>query len=125
MSVEQIIAEGTTVHFNPDRESAKEWMVRKSAKPSNTILCVDGFSMSVIAGSGTYCAPRPGQATGTPYDYEGPFAAVEVGYPSERPEPWSDWAEYCEDPGEPTNTVYGYVPVAMVRALIDLHGGEV
>ncbi|MYR30528.1 MULTISPECIES: hypothetical protein [unclassified Streptomyces] len=99
----------------------------------NRIRCADGFSLSVIAGAGYYCQPRPallpglpsGLAHGAPADYPGPYTQVEVGFPSERPEPWSDWAEHVEDPDEPTRTVYSYVPVEIVRALIDSHGGEV
>jgi hypothetical protein len=96
----------------------------------NKVRCVDGFSLSVIAGEGTYCAPRPDRYGGlgdAPGDYPGPYTAVEVGYPSERPEPWDEpggWRSYAEDGNDPTETVYGYVPVELVRALIAAHGGE-
>jgi hypothetical protein len=98
----------------------------------NRIQCVDGFNLSVIAGRGYYCTPRPallsglpdGLASSAPSDYRGPYTAVEVGYPSERPEPWDEWSQRCEDEERPTSTVYGYVPVDMVRALIEAHGGE-
>lgn len=98
----------------------------------NDITCVDGFALSVIAGRGTYCTPRPDWPFegGTSADYSGPYTHVEVGFPSERPEPWEPvdgpecWQRYAEDPEEPTETVYGYVPVALVRHLIELHGGE-
>lgn len=105
------------------------------------ITCADGFSMSVIAGGGAYSTPRPaicsrrvpGMCPGTRLpmlnqvecSYTGPFTEVEVGFPSQRPEPWADlWRGYADGPGDPTETVYGYVPVQMVRDLIDLHGGE-
>lgn len=84
----------------------------RSTGVSNGITCVDGFKLSVIAGGGAYCTPR----NSTPY------AAVEVGYPSERPEPWEEWSKYSE--AEDGSSVYGYVPVAMVRTLIASHGGE-
>jgi hypothetical protein len=103
------------------------------------VTCADGFHLSVIAGGGTYCSPRPALC-GTPHGrhteyrfpftsdapctYPGPFTEVEVGYPSERPEPWDQWQPLCEDPREPTDTVYGFVPVTLVRALIAAHGGE-
>ena len=32
---------------------------------------------------------------------------------------------YCEIPETPTETVYGYVPVGIVEALIESHGGMV
>jgi hypothetical protein len=95
----------------------------------NWITCADGFRLSVIAREGVYCTPRPRisniAVTGdVPSDYPGPFIAVEVGFPSSRPEPWDEWREYVEDDTDPTGTVYGYVPVALVRALIESHGGE-
>ena len=94
----------------------------------NKIACKDGFTLSVIAGRGTYCIPRPGWPFGeprVPNDYPGPYTAVEVGFPSERPEPWDEWVKYIDSPeDDPTGTVYGYVPVDMVRALIAAHGGE-
>lgn len=85
------------------------------ARISNKITCKDGFKMSVIAGGGTYSSPR--------YAEHGPFEAVEVGFPSLRPEPWDTWAEYAENEDEPTQTVYGWVPVQLVRDLIEAHGG--
>lgn len=118
------------------------------ADSSHIIECVDGFRLSVIAGGGTHCTPRPVMCTcwyyrdgglegepfafepsflsdEVPHDFPGPYRAVEVGFPSARPEPWRTWIEYAEEPTEPTKTVYGYVPVEMVRELIALHGGEV
>lgn len=100
--------------------------------PSSKITCADGFTLSVIAGGGTYCTPRPsllpgesdGLCSNVGSDYPGPYTEVEVGFPSARPEPWGQWQEWAEDTAEPTDTVYGYVPVEAVRALIALHGGE-
>lgn len=92
----------------------------------NWITCVDGFRLSVIAGMGCYCAPRPDWPfeDGAAEDYAGPYTHVEVGFPSERPQPWDDWAEWCESPDDPTGTVYARVPVDAVRALVVSHGGE-
>lgn len=98
----------------------------------NRITCADGFTLSVIAGPGTYCSPRPallqglpdGLVSDAPSDFPGPYTAVEVGFPSARPEPWDEWVQRAEDDEHPTGTVYGYVPVEMVRALIESHGGE-
>jgi hypothetical protein len=98
----------------------------------NRITCADGFHLSVIAGGGTYCTPRPafrpGPADGitshVASDYRGPYTTVEVGFPSERPEPWDEWASYVDSSEEPTKTVYHYVPVELVRALVASHGGE-
>lgn len=103
MTLEQIIDKGT------------RGTDYKSTGVSNMVRCADGFHMSVIAGGGAYTIPR---------DCEGPYDAVEVGFPSARPEPWAVWERYCESPEAPTDTVYGFVPVAMVRDLVELHGGE-
>lgn len=118
--LERIIAEGTFRALS----SMENW---KTGKPSNHLVCTDGFKLSVVAGDGTYCSPRPsdygfGDVPGT---YEGPYTAVEVGFPSARPEPWDQWSEWCENPEDPTATVYNYVPVDAVRALIAHHGGLV
>ena len=114
----------------------------------NRLETRDGFSLSVIAGGGTYCTPRPAMCIpelegvlsmgltcpvapepSFMYDvwcnYPGPYTHVEVGFPSERPEPWGDWEEYCEDESRPTETVYPYVPALLVIELINLHGGEI
>lgn len=98
----------------------------------NRITCADGFSLSVIAGRGNYCTPRPSILPGAlyagledvPSDYPGPYTEVEVGFPSARPEPWAAWGKYAESPEDPTQTVYAYVPVDTVHALIESHGGE-
>ena len=85
------------------------------AKQIPRITCTDGFGLSVQAGELLYSTPR---------DDAGPWTHVEVGFPSERPEPWDVWAKYVDDQDKPTDTVYGYVPVAIAEALIALHGGE-
>lgn len=104
VKLERIIAEGTGAYVE-----------RAKGKLSNQINCADGFRLSVIAGEGAYCAPRV---------HEGPYSHVEVGFPTERPEPWTQWEAWCREPVDPTETIYTYVPVDAVRALIALHGGE-
>lgn len=131
MSLEQTIADGYgTLHPVHNR-----WSVDRT----NMVVCHDGFEMSVVAGPGAYCTPRPvtlasiepdGLFAEVPYEYPGPYSHVEVGFPSQRPEPWEPvdgeecWSKYAEEPDWPTETVYGYVPVALVRHLVALHGGE-
>jgi hypothetical protein len=78
------------------------------------VKCADGFSMSVQANFGAYCEPREDNAL----EYE----EVEVGYPSVVEPLLNKWAE---SPDRPTDTVYGYVPVDVVRAVILKHGGIV
>ena len=89
---------------------------QRFAKPIPRIECANGFSLSVQAGEFLYSDPR---------EDAGPWRAVEVGFPSGTPEPWDEWQAYAENEADPTGTVYGYVPVVMVEALIALHGGEV
>lgn len=126
--LERIIATGNRGHGHPNGV--------------NHIRCVDGFTVSVIAGGGTYCTPRPAlcihgvvpDADPAPVvdsilgdascDFPGPYTAVEVGYPSELPEPWEEWSSYAEAPDAATSTVYAWVPVDLVRALLAAHGGE-
>jgi hypothetical protein len=88
--------------------------------PDSVIVCKDGFRLSVIAGEAVYSSPRVefGES------YRGPYKAVEVGFPSARPEPWERWETYAEEPSRPTETVYSYVPVEEVAELIASHGGE-
>jgi len=67
--------------------------------------------MSVQVGAYAYC---------TPSSDVGPWTRVEVGYPSQiEPLLWP-WAEL---PGDWTDTVYPHVPVEVVLAVIELHGG--
>jgi translation initiation factor 2B subunit (eIF-2B alpha/beta/delta family) len=50
------------------------------------------------------------------------YTEVEVGYPN-RMEPLLQ--QYCEEPDKPCDTVYGYVPAALVSLVITKHGGLV
>ena len=78
------------------------------------VTCADGFRVSVQASEYHYCTPRETTSR---------YSSVEVGFPSERPEPWDKWSEYAEAVESPTDTVYGCVPAALVRDLIASHGG--
>lgn len=76
------------------------------------LKCADGFSISVQGHRGAYSCPRD--------DFADEYTAVECGFPSAH-EPLLD--EYQEGDGDPTDTVYGYVPVSVVLAVIEKHGG--
>ena len=76
------------------------------------IKCTDGFTISVQGSNGSYCDPRE--------DLADHYYEVECGFPNATPEYIMDYAENEDDP---TETVYGYVPVELVEKLIDLHGG--
>jgi len=70
------------------------------------ITCQSGLSMSVQASHFHYCEPR---------DDSGPYSHVEVGYPSRAIEAL---LPYAENPAVPTDTVYPYVPVGIVEAIL-------
>ena len=80
-------------------------------KMYGAIYCNNGFSMSVQANDGAYCSPR---------NNEGPYTAVEVGMPNRAEPLLMQWAE---DPGEPTETVYGWVPSEVIWQVIEKNGG--
>ncbi|MFA5377810.1 MAG: hypothetical protein WC455_18815 [Dehalococcoidia bacterium] len=96
------------------RETRKPWTTPSGFTGINIrpkIECADGLILSVQASHGHYCTPR---------EDEGPYTAVEVGYPSEA---IPEFMEYCESPERPTDTVYGWVPFEVVEAVIEKHGG--
>ena len=78
------------------------------------IRCVDGFNISVQAHSGSYCQRNTA----------GDLLTVECGFPSTTPKTAElrNYAE-CFDGADYTETVYGYVPVEVVLAELDAHGG--
>ena len=77
------------------------------------ITCVSGLTFSAQASVAHYCLPRNGT---------GPWEEVEVGFPSERVE---EFMAYADNPDNPTDTVYGWVPVEVVEAVVNNHGGIV
>lgn len=82
-------------------------------KLNKTIICADGFAMSVQASDSAYSIPR---------DNKGPYTAAEVGYPTETE---SLLMEYVEDESRPTDTVYPYVPASRITLVVAKHGGIV
>lgn len=77
------------------------------------IVCKDGVTLSVQASNHHYCSPRTNDA---------PWSTVEVGFPSVVPP--QAWEQYADEWSDPKGTVYGYIPVELVREFIKLHGGE-
>lgn len=77
------------------------------------VFCPDGLSVSVQASEYAYSSPR---------DREGPWSSVELGFPSEAP--GAAIMQYAEQPDQPTETVYGYVPIAIVEEWLAAHGWE-
>jgi hypothetical protein len=80
------------------------------------IGCKDGFTMSVQASETHYSEPT---------DNRGPYTKVEVGYPSEFEELLWPYVDGDPEYANPTMVVYSYVPVAVVLAVIEKHGGRV
>jgi len=70
-----------------------------------------GFGASVQASETNYCIPR---------DNTGPYTHVEIGFPT-APEPLI--CGYADEPDRPTETVYGYIPAGLLKALVIKHGG--
>ena len=79
------------------------------------IVCVDGFEMSVQVGSHLYSTPKKVAKR---------YSAVEIGFPSEYEPLIEEFAEgsFDETP-DYTDTVYPYVPVAVVNKVLKKHGG--
>ena len=69
------------------------------------IICADGFSMSVQASSKHYCLPQE--------DGLEKYSHYEVGFPSEQPTYFADYA---------TGSIYPWVPVEYIVAEINYHG---
>lgn len=93
------------------KEGFSPRMLAEGYRQVKSIVCADGLRISVQASNTHYCTPRNGV---------GPWVAVEVGFPSERVE---EFMEYAEEPERPTDTVYGWVPVEVVEAVVNAHGG--
>lgn len=75
------------------------------------VTCQNGLTLSVQASSTHYCEPR---------NNEGPYTHVEVGFPNRKLEALM---EYAESFTRPIDTVYAFVPVALVEQVILENGG--
>lgn len=90
------------------------YFVGKKLSIRPKVICKDGFKISIQASEYHYCSPRTNEAT--LYD------KVELGYPSEKEDLIM---EYAEDDNDPTEIVYGFVPVKIVDKMLEKHGGIV
>ena len=75
------------------------------------VECIDGFTVSVQASHTHYCTPR---------NSEGPWTEVELGFPSKKV---PSLRQYRDGPPPDTDTVFAYVPIEKVAALLVRHGG--
>lgn len=78
-------------------------------------VCADGFNLSIQASSMHYC--KPGKDL-----QDGDYSKVELSNLSETVE---EFLPYAENEARPLFTVYGYVPVETVDAVLAKHGGIV
>ncbi len=80
------------------------------------IICSDGFTMSVQVGYSLYSTPKKIAKR---------YSAVEIGFPSEHEPVIEEYAEtfHQEDETDYTDTVYPYVPEAIVDKVLKKHGG--
>lgn len=76
------------------------------------VECADGFRISIQASQYHYCSPR--------CDGEVEYESVELGFPNVVDPLIID---YADDPEDPTESVYGFVPVRIVCELVEKHGG--
>jgi len=87
-------------------------------KPQNpTVVCKDGFEISIQASGTHYC---------TPQSDNGPYTEVECGFPNQKPLSQAlldKFTGFADE--EYTESVYSYVPVPVVLAELELHGGIV
>jgi len=83
-------------------------------KAYKRVLCADGFSVSIQAGNHNYSVPRMDSAK--------VYESVELGFPNR---PCIFILGFAEDPENPIDSVYGYVPAHIVRKMIAAHGGVV
>tara|TARA_R110000824_G_scaffold169965_7_gene347161 strand:+ start:2688 stop:3089 length:402 start_codon:yes stop_codon:yes gene_type:complete len=87
-----------------------------------TLVCNDGFTMSVQASSAHMCTPKqsfkPDLKHGSKRYYR-----VEVGFPSENIPEFLDYLDWPVEEVDSTNSIYAYVPVEAVEEVIVKHGG--
>ena len=86
-------------------------------KHNPRIICNDGFSISVQGSSFSYATPREDNPANG-------YTHVECGFPSTTPKT-KELREFAELCGTElyTETVYPYVPVELVEAELEAHGG--
>lgn len=82
------------------------------------IVCADGFGVSIQASNCHYCAPRISQFPNTEFIT---YDTVELGFPSAVDEDLLPYQENSEE--DPTESVYGFVPVEVVDKVLQKHGG--
>lgn len=98
--------------FLEDTYDMKSFRGMETVSLRPRIECKDGYKISMQASDGHYCSPRKNLK-------DGMYHKVELGYPNQFDELID---VYAEEKGS-IDTVYGYVPIEVVEALIAKHGG--
>jgi hypothetical protein len=111
MKIEHVVKELQSRLSFENKSRPTDW--GHVCRPIPKIDCADGTTLSVQASSGHYCDPRSDK---------GPYWSVEVGFPSVVIESFMD---YIDQSGlsDPTDSVYGWVPIYVVAQAILDHGG--
>ena len=116
MKINEFIKNNLKVTYPTEEYSSMEHMLTSTRLPH--IICSDGFSMSVQVGYSLYSTPKKLAKR---------YSAVEIGYPSDHEPLIEKYAEFTpfDENEEPdyTDTVYPYVPVAVVNRVLKKHGG--
>lgn len=77
-----------------------------------TIICIDGFSISIQAGVNYYCSPRANTSI---------YTSVEAGFPNQGV---PSLYKYKDNKNNlDTASVFVFVPVEVIQTLLDTHGG--
>jgi hypothetical protein len=96
------------------RGDPKNWDPNKD--PSPWAKCADGFEISIQARRDLYCSPRENRG-----DFEGDYTKVEIAC---LPQPELD-EEAREGGLSSGESVYAYVDVGIVNAILKRHGGVI
>jgi len=98
----------------------KDWMeegrVTSGFKNCERLLFADGNSISVQASSFHYCSPR------TDCNSYNDYKAFEVGFPSRH---FHNLDAFQDGPGDPLDSVYGWVPDTVIELIVKECGGIV
>ena len=102
-----------TKHFTQWMQEGIHLEYKGSIQQALRLVLANGVSLSIQASEDHYCTPRET----LPYSQ---YIEFEVGFPSEEIEALMP---YCDDSDNPTDTVYGYVPLEVLDAYIASVGG--
>jgi len=96
------------------RMREKAVLGRLSHEVMPPLVCRDGLELSIQASSYHYCTPKT---------HEGPWTAMELGFPSKSVPELRQWREDLGDDSPDEECIFGWVPVDMLLKTIEKHGG--